>query len=119
MTIEQQSERSLHDLSIAKVDAHVQLVAAALPFPVELDADMGGSFTLFIDLGTRGGQDDPADTAGIDPHDDVATWWINFPEKDRVEISELTINAAPHEVAAWIAEQAVKAGSPAAARMAA
>lgn len=119
MTTELQTERSLHDLSIAKVDAHVKLVAAALPFPVELDADMRGSFTLFIDLGTRGDQDDPADTAGIEPHEDGATWWINFPEEDRVEISELTIDAAPHEVAAWIADEAVKAGSPAAARMAA
>jgi len=119
MTIEQQTEHSLHDLSIAKVDAHVKLVAAALPFPVELDADMGGSFTLFIDLGTRGDQDDPADTAGIDPDDDTATWWINFPEEDRVEISEFTIDTAPLEVAAWIAHEAAKAGSPAAGRMAA
>lgn len=113
------SQPTDHDLSIAEVDAHVKLVAAALPFSVEIDADMGGSFTLFIDLGTRGGQDDPADTAGIDPHDDDATWWINFPEEDRVEISELTIDAAPHEVAAWIAAEAAKAKSPAAARMAA
>lgn len=119
MTIDQQTEQSLHDLSIAEVDAHVKVVAAALPFPVELDADMGGSFTLFIDLGTRGNQDDPADTAGIDPHDDAATWWINFPEEDRVEISEFTIDAAPLEVAAWIAHEATKAGSPAAGRMAA
>jgi len=119
MNIEQQSERSVHDLSIANVDAHVKLVAEALPFPVELDADMRGSFTLFIDLGTRGDQDDPADTAGIEPHDADATWWINFPEEERVEISNLTIDAAPHEVAAWIADEAAKAGSPAAARMAA
>lgn len=119
MTIEQQTEHSLHDLSITEVDTHVKLVAAALPFPVELDADMGGSFTLFIDLGTRGNQDDPADTAGIDPHDDDATWWINFPEEDRVEISEFTIDAAPLEVATWIAHEAAKAGSPAAGRMAA
>lgn len=119
MTIDQRTEHSLHDLSIAKVDAHVKLVAAALPFPVELDADMGGSFTLFIDLGTRGNQDEPADTAGIDPHDDVATWWIHFPEEDRLEVSGLTIDAAPHEVAAWIAHEATKAGSPAAGRIAA
>ena len=119
MAIEQQTEHTVHDLSIAKANAHVKLVAAALPFPVELDADMGGSFTLFIDLGTRGNQDDPADIAGVEPHDDGATWWINFPEGDRVEISEFTIDAAPHEVAMWIVHEAAKAGSPAVERMAA
>ena len=58
--------------SYETVDAHVKQVAALLPFPVELDADMGGAFVLQIDLGQRGGVDDPHDTAGID-HDDLPT----------------------------------------------
>lgn len=56
--------------NIALVDEHTQQVAALLPFPVELDADMGGTWALHIDLGRRGGADDPPDTAGVDPDPD-------------------------------------------------
>jgi hypothetical protein len=61
--------------TVTAVDAHVQQVAVLLPFPVQLDADMGGTFTLQIDLGRRGGVDDPHDTAGIDP--DEPRWWVD------------------------------------------
>lgn len=44
-----------YQTTVPAVDAHVQRVAAVLPFPVELDADMGGTFALQIDLGQRGG----------------------------------------------------------------
>lgn len=49
------------------INERVREVAAHLPFPVELDADIGGTFALQIDLGRRGQTDDPRDTAGIDP----------------------------------------------------
>lgn len=94
------------------VDAHVQRVAALLPFPVELDADMGGTFALQIDLGQRGGVDDPHDTAGIDP--DSPRWWIDIEGGEHTYLSNLGLDADPAAVAAWSAHTATEAGCPAA-----
>lgn len=105
-------------LAIARTDAHVREVAAALPFPVQLEADMGadwmgGSNALQIDLGTRGAEDDPHDRAGIGPERGAA-WWIETGGGERVEISTYSASADPAEIAAWLAATAREFGSPAA-----
>jgi hypothetical protein len=105
-----------HQARIALIDAHVQSVAALLPFPVELDADMGGTFTLHIDLGTRGDPDDPPDTAGIDPDpaNGPLVWWFDVAGGETSIISTHTLDTPPETVAAWITVQARQANSPAA-----
>lgn len=101
------------DTTIAAVNAHVTQVAALLPFPVELDADMGGTFALQIDLGQRGGVDDPHDTAGIDP--DNPRWWIDIEGGVRTFLSDFRLEADPVAVASWIARVAGEESCPAAA----
>lgn len=100
------------DTTIAVINAHVQQVATLLPFPIELDADMGGTFALQIDLGQRGGGDDPHDTAGIDP--DNPRWWLDIEGGDRAFISDLGLDADPDTVASWIARVAREENCPAA-----
>lgn len=96
--------------------ASVRAVARKLPFPVRLDADMGGTFQLQIDLGRRGGPDDPHDTAGIDDAD--GTWWIDIEGGSKSIISTYTIDTPAPIVADWIAHTARAEGSPAAQRRA-
>jgi hypothetical protein len=97
------------------VDEHVKRVAELLPFPVETTADMGGTFALQIDLGTRGGRDDPPDTAGIDPDDKNGPhWWVDIQGGERSVISELGLDTPPQRVANWIAATARAEGCPAA-----
>lgn len=96
-----------------ELDDTVKLVAEQLPFPATLDADMGGTFTLQIDLGGRGGIYDPHDKAGIDPGPGEV-WWIDIAAGERQIMSTLTIKSAPNDVANWIAKEALKAESPAA-----
>jgi hypothetical protein len=103
---------------IDTIDATVKQVAELLPFPVELDADMGGTFTLQIHLGRRGGLDDPPDTAGIDPDDPNARWWVDIEGGTRTHISDLGLDADPRDVATWIGETARTENSPAAAPIA-
>lgn len=94
------------------IDEHVRAVAALLPFAV--DADMGGTFVLQIDLGARGGDDDPHDRAGIDPTGDdgqVPAWWVEVGET--VETSRFTVASEPASIAAWIVERATALGSAA------
>lgn len=98
--------------TVHPIDARVQQVAALLPFPVQLDADMGGTFVLQIDLGRRGGVDDPHDTAGIDPDD--PRWWVDIEGGERTYISELGLDADPQAVADWIATTAHQQQCPAA-----
>jgi hypothetical protein len=47
------------DESIEEVDAIVREVASRLEFDVKLEADMGGTFVLQIDLGCRSEADTP------------------------------------------------------------
>lgn len=103
----------LEDEQVAAVDAVVRSVAAELPFPVELEADMGGTFLLQIDLGSRGGPDDEHDRAdlGVEPD---AVWWLNVDHGQTQIESTLGRDADPVEVARWIATEAKRAGSPAA-----
>lgn len=98
--------------TVHDVDAHVQQVAVLLPFPVRLDADMGGTFALQIDLGLRGGVDDPHDTAGIDPA--VPRWWVDIEGGERTYISDLGLDADPQAVANWISTTAQQQQCPAA-----
>lgn len=98
--------------TVPAVDAHVQRVAALLPFPVELDADMGGTVALQIDLGQRGGMDDPHDTAGIDPDD--PRWWIDIEGGARTYVSNFGLDTEPAAVASWIARTAREERCPAA-----
>ena len=109
----------------------VTAVAAHLPFPAET-ADLGGGFTLQIDLGAHPNPDGtPAadiehDRAGIDDADlaetyggegEAPVWWFETWANGSHEglSSTLGPDADPADVAAWIAEQARAAGSPAAA----
>jgi len=101
-----------HD-EVEAVDRQARLVAAHLPFSAELDADMGGTFALQIDLGRRGGPDDPRDSAGIDPEPE-ATWWLDVEGGRETIVSDLRLDAEPAVVADWIAGEARRAGSPAA-----
>lgn len=99
--------------TVPAVNAHIQRVASLLPFPVELDADMGGTFALQIDLGQRGGVDDPHDTAGIDP--DNPRWWIDIEGGKQTFISNFGLDSDPAAVASWIAHTAREENCPAAA----
>ncbi|NYF16499.1 hypothetical protein HDC37_001324 [Microbacterium sp. AK009] len=100
------------DTPTSTINAHVEQVAALLPFPVELDADMGGTFALQIDLGQRGGVDDPHDTAGIDP--DNPRWWIDIEGGEKTLISDYGLDEDPASVASWIARVAREECCPAA-----
>lgn len=97
-----------------RVDSVVQEVAAGLPFPVELTADMGGPSMLQIDLGRRGGPDDPPDTASIDPTVEPALWMLDVEGGRATIASPYGLDADPADVARWIALTAIRAGSPAA-----
>jgi hypothetical protein len=97
-----------------RTDDVVRAVADLLPFRTTLDADMGGTWYLQIDLGNRGGQDDPHDRAGIEPDSDEPVWWIDIGGGERTFVSEFGIDTAPAMVARWIADEARAAGCPAA-----
>lgn len=99
--------------STQHTDDVVRAVANLLPFPTTLDADMGGTWYLQIDLGNRGGQDDPHDRAGIEPDSDQPVWWIDIDGGEHTFISDHNIETAPAVVAQWIADQARAAGCPA------
>lgn len=102
----------------AAIDAHVTAVAALLPFAVELTADMGANFSghdsLVIDLGSRGGDDDPHDRAGIDEDAEHPTWWIETAGGETFEDSGITIHSDPVKVAQWLTDRAHALGCPAA-----
>lgn len=95
------------------IDDQVRRVAAGLPFPVMLEADMGGTFVLQVDLGSRGGPDDEHDRAGIDPEAD-ATWWVESGGGAELVESKFGHDADPAVVAQWVATEARRLGSPAA-----
>lgn len=111
---EARSESEAEALHIEKLDEHVRAVAALLPFPVEMEADMGGTFTLQIDLGTREGEDDPSDRAGIDPDDPRARWWIETHDSadPYVEIAQLDAYSSPAAVADWLTGRALALACP-------
>ncbi|KJL23492.1 hypothetical protein RN51_01578 [Microbacterium oxydans] len=96
------------------LDDVVRAVAERLPFPVELDADMGYTGALFINLGRRGGADDPPDTASIDGEVEPVIWTFDIEGGRKTLSSPFGPNADPADVAEWIAKQASDAGSPAA-----
>ena len=101
-----------HDYTVEtheRIDALVKTVAHLLPFPVSLEADMGGQFVLQINLGGTA-EDDPTNRAGIDPESDTTpVWWVDF-AGDSPEISTLTLDAAPSTVADWIVATAAAHG---------
>jgi hypothetical protein len=107
-----------HEARIAIVDAHTLAVAALMPFPVEVEADMGGTFALHIALGSRGNPDDPHDVAGVDPDPDNGplAWWFDIDGGRESIPFEHTTDTDPTVVARWITEQARRAHSPAAER---
>ena len=82
-------------------------VAALLPFPVIVEADMGGTFALQILLTGHGAQA-PAGRAGIDPHEAGATWWFESAGGEDGSVSELTAGAAPATIAQWISDEAAR-----------
>lgn len=107
------AEHAAHALEIERIDNHVTAVAALLPFPVEVEAEMGGLFTLQILLGTRT-PDTAPDRAGINPHVLRATWWIETSDGEISEDSGIPATADPALVAYWLAQRANALGCPAA-----
>ena len=95
-------------------DDLVRAVALLLPFPVELESDMGYTGALFINLGRRGGADDPPDTASIDALVQPVVWVFDIAGGRKTVMSEFGPGADPMKVARWILEEAEGAGSPAA-----
>jgi len=96
-----------------RVDSIVKEVAARLPFPVELMADMGGPSMLQIDLGRRGGPDDPPDTASIDPTVKPVLWMLDVEGGRETIASPYGLDADASDVAHWIGFEAARVGSPA------
>ena len=94
-------------------DDLVRAVAELLPFPVELDADMSYTGALFIDLGRRGGVDDPPDTASIDALVQPVVWVFDVEGGRKTVASNFGPTADLQQVARWISDEAERAGSPA------
>ncbi len=89
-------------------------VANLMPFPVEVAADMGGNWVTHIELGRRGElDDDPPDRASIDVGAGE-TWGFDVDGGVTTIMSGFDRNASPADVAQWIAEEAIRQGSPAA-----
>lgn len=89
------------DESATRINVLIHDVANLLPFPVTIDAEMGGTGALQINLGGTP-RDDPTNRAGIDPNSDTTPiWWIDLATERQI-ISALTLRADPAEVAAWI-----------------
>lgn len=105
------AEHDADALEVERTDAHVRAVAALIPLPIELGADMGGSFTLEIDLGTST-TNDPHDRAGIEAHEPGATWWIETDGGEHVETSTFTSISDPAQIADWITDRAIALGCP-------
>lgn len=99
---------------ISQIDMLVQQIAERLTFPAGILAEMGGTGVLQLDLGQRGGADDPHDTAGIDPEDgEESYWWLDVEGGTRTVISTHGIRTDPTIVARWIDETARIEGCPA------
>lgn len=109
------AERAAHALEIERIDNHVSAVAALLPFPVDVEADMGGLFALQILLGTRT-PDAAPDRAGINPHALRATWWIETADGEISEDSGIPATADPALIAYWLTQRAEQLGCPAASK---
>lgn len=102
---------------IERIDMAARAVASHMPFPVELNADMGGTFALQLDLGTPLDEDDPDDsheTAGIDPDDPTLRWWYNADGGEHTVRSPYGPDALPEDVARWIVQQAARPDQPSA-----
>ncbi|TIH26668.1 hypothetical protein [Subtercola vilae] len=102
------------EIRMDKVDEAARAVAALLPFPAPLEADMGGTFTFQIDLGCRGGQDDPHDMVGIDPDYEPLVWMIDINGGEYQITAPHDLDTDPATVAQWITEHARAARCPAA-----
>jgi hypothetical protein len=121
----------VNTLTYDRANELVAAVAALMPFPAEA-ADLAGDWTpLQIDLGAfpnangwppadvehdRAGIDDAATAERAAMEDEPPVWWFETwgDGTPRAEFSTLGPDADLHEVAAWIAERARAAGSPAA-----
>lgn len=103
-----------HQARIALVNQHVAEVAELLPFPVEVTADMGGTFALYIDLGRRDDGYDTHDTAGIDPNprNGPLVWWFDFASGEETVLSDHGMDTDPTTVARWLTELAHLYQSP-------
>ena len=107
---------TVDDFSEDFVDPLVREVAALLPFRTVLVADMGGPTMLQIELGRRGDDDDPPDTASIDPTTEPVLWAFDVEGGRETVVSNFGIDAEPQAVADWIASMAERHGSPTALR---
>lgn len=96
---------------IDEIDVATQAAAAQLPFPVKIDADMGGTFAFHIDLGTPRDSDNPDDPhaiAGMDPNDENLPWWYSDDGGMRNIESPHGFDTDPKTVAQWIVDQAAR-----------
>lgn len=89
---------------IRALDRAVRAVAAKMPEPVEVVAQMGATSVVQILLGRQWGPDDPADWAGIDPEDahTPSHWWVDLGGGEQTAISGYGPDADPAVVAQWI-----------------
>ena len=101
------------DGSHQELDDVTRAVARLLPFSVKLHADMGYTGALFIDLGRRGGEDDPPDTVSIDGEVSPVVWTFDVEGGKETVMSDFGPMSDPAEVALWITAEARRVGSPA------
>lgn len=96
------------------IDALVRRVVDLIPFDVEVFVDMAGPDVLQIDLGRRGGVDDPPDSVALDPHVEPVRWTIDVEGGRATFVSDFGVDARPEDVASWVVQFATEQGSPAA-----
>jgi len=102
-----------HDDRDNALDDVTRNVARLLPFPVELEVDMSYTGALYIDLGRRGGNDDPPDTASIDGEVQPVVWALDVEGGRETLLSNFGPTSNPVDVARWITAEARRLGSPA------
>ena len=111
--MEDNSGTDRYDVQQRVLNELTREVAGLLPFLVKLDADMGYTGALFIDLGRRGDEDDPPDTASIDCEVSPVVWVFDVEGGRETVASDFGPDSDPTEVARWIAGEAHRVQSPA------
>lgn len=98
-----------------RIDTAIEVVAAQLPFPVEVEAEMGGTRALQIIMrDPEADPDDAPDTADIDPDDPDLAWHLSYNGGIGAERAPFTIDSDPEDVAYWITTRARQLNLPAA-----
>ena len=87
-----------------RIDTAIEAVAAQLPFPVDVEAEMGGTRALQIIMR------DPT----ADPDDPDLAWHLSYNGGIGAERAPFTIDSDPKDVAYWITTRARQLNLPAA-----